>query len=335
MRYQNLNSFRKHLASAAPHHLSRVYLVLIADDFERAKALDAILSYFPPDVSFSRYKGGEVELREVFDALESPLLIGGDPVVILDEAEKIPKKNLQVLAEFIEANTAKAAHFFLIGARAKTPLSSAVEKEGVILDLSEEKPWDKEKRLAEQLIERAKNAGKRLLPDAVNLLFERLDKDAALLEAEIDKLICFVGDRLAIQREDVLTISASSKTATLWQTAEEIVWNGESSSDLLSSTGAFAAAIPALRSQLHLGLVLATLIEEKRPSSEWSAYLPKIWPKTLDKRSQQANELGTLYFRKGLEALFEIEHLSRSGSNQFNALYDRFRMALFASRKRK
>lgn len=331
MRYQNWNSFRKHLASAAPHHLSRVYLVLIADDFERAKALDAILSYLPPDSSPSRYRGGEVELRDVFDAIESPLLIGGDPVVVLDEAEKIPKKNLQLLAESIDSSAAKAS-FLLIGARAKTPLSNAAEKEGVVLDLSDEKPWDKEKRLAEQLSERAKNSGKRLSPDAASLLFERLDKDAALLEAEIDKLISFVGERSAIVREDVLEISSASKTATLWQTAEEIVWNGESP---LFDPATFIASISALRSQLHLGLTLAVLIEEKRPSAEWSAYLPKIWPKTLEKRSQQAAELGSLYFQKGLQTLFEIEHLSRSGSNQLGALYDRFRLALFTSRRKK
>lgn len=330
MRYQNLTSFKKHLASAAPHHLSRVYLVLIPDDFERRKALDAILSYLPPESSPSWFSGEGEGLAPVYNALQSPLLLGGDPAVVLDEAEKIPKKELQSLADAIGPMIRES--FFLIGSRSKTLLSEVIEREGVVLDLSDEKPWDKEKRLAEQLSERAKNAGKKLMPDVAPLLFERIEKDPALLEAEIDKLICYVGERPSIRREDVLEVSADSKTATLWQTAEEIVWNGDAPAP---DAPVFAAAIPALRSQLHLGLCLATMIEEKRPATEWSSFLPKLWPKMLEKRSSQAAALGSAYFRKGVEALFELEHLSRSGSTQQNALYDRFRLALFAARNKK
>ena len=203
-----------------------------------------------------------------------------------------------------------------------------MEKEGVVLDLLEEKPWDKEKRLAEQLIDRAKNAGKRLSADAAHLLFERLGTDAALLDSEIDKLICYVGENPAIAREDILRLSPASRTATLWQTAEEVIWEGGEFPSLDST--AFHGLIPALRSQLHLGLTLATLIEEKCPSDQWSRYLPKLWPKTLEKRSSQAARLGSSYFRKGLDKLFEIDLLSRTNSTQYRALLDLFRVQIHA-----
>ncbi len=329
MRYQNIKSFQKHLASAAPRHLSRVYLILIADDFERSKALDSILSYLlTPDSSLSRFQGSDLVLRDLFDALQSPPLLGGEPIVVLDEADKLPKKNVQILSESIgslASMSSGASGYLLIGSRGKTALASVIEKEGVVLDLADEKPWDKEKRLSEQLAERAKNAGKRLDPGAVALLFERLDKDSALLESEIDKLICYSGDRGSIGREDVLAISAASRTSSLWQTAEEMIWDGEGSS---LDANSFHACIPTIRSQLQLGLSLATLIEEKYPPGQWSSYLPKLWPKTLEKRSAQAAKLGSRYFRNGLEKLFEIEQLSRSGSNQYAALFDLFRVHL-------
>jgi DNA polymerase III subunit delta len=322
LRYNNLKSFQKHLSSAAPRHLSRVYLIAIGDDFERSKAIDCVLSYvLAPDSSSSRFSGGDLDTRDLLDAIQSPNLFGGDPVVVLDEAEKIPKKTVQLLSEAI----ASQSGFLLIGSRGKTPLASVVEKEGVVLDLTDEKPWDKEKRLADQLVERAKNAGKRLEPGAALLLFERLDKDAALLENEIDKLICYTGGRNSIAREDVLAVSAASRTSSLWQTAEEIVWEGKMGT---LDANSFHAAIPSIRSQLHLGMVLSTLIEENVPPDQWNAHLPKLWPKTLEKRSSQAAHLGSRYFQKGLEKLFEIENASRSGSTQYAALLDLFRVHL-------
>lgn len=317
MRYQNLKSFHKHLASSAPHHLCRVYLVAIADDFERSQAIDSILSHIPDPPH--RFSGADCNLLDVLDAMHSFSLFGETPVVVLDEAEKLAKKEMQTLCEKLAA----PAGFVLLGARSKTILASRVEQEGVILDLLDEKPWDKEKRLADWLQERAKNEGKRLSPEAIPLLFERVGMDPAQLESEMDKLICYVGEHPQITREDILRISPASRSATVWQTAEEVVWEGGDFTSLDGS--AFHSLLPVLRNQLTLGLKLAVLIEERRPSDQWSRYLPKIWPKTLEKRSSQAARFGSPYFRKGLEKLFEMELLSRSHSTQYRALLDRFR----------
>jgi DNA polymerase-3 subunit delta len=307
MKYQNLKSFQKHLASAAPNNFCRVYFVGIADDFERAKVLDSILACIAtPDAMVTHMSGNEIELRDLFDAMQSPSLFSGAPIIVLDEAEKLSKKQMEAVI------ACPVQGYLLIGSRTKAAtLANGVEKEGVVLDLTDEKPWDREKRLAD------------LLVDALSLLFERLDKDLSLLESEIDKLICYVGEQNQITREDVLNISAVSRNVSLWQTAEEVIWeNGE------IPAVEFHAFIPALRSQLHLGLTLATLIETRCPADQWNAFLPKIWPKTLEKRSSQAARLGSAYFRKGQEMLYEIELLSRGASTQYRAMLDLFRTQL-------
>jgi DNA polymerase-3 subunit delta len=322
MRYQSVKAFQKHLANAAPHNLCRLYLIAIADDFERAKALDAILSYLPS--SPTRFSGGDCNLRDVLDAMQSFSLFGETPVVVCDEVEQLAKKEMQTLCDHLRA----PAGYVLFGARSKTLLVPLIEQEGVILDLLEEKPWEKEKRLVEQLAERAKSSGKKLSNEGASLLLERLGTDPALLESEIDKLICYVGERGAITREDILLLTPASRTATLWQTAEEVVWEGEEFPPIDAT--AFHTLIPALRSQLHIGLALATLIEEKRPSDQWSRSLPKLWPKTLEKRSSQAARLGSAFFRRGLEKLFDLELISRASSTQYRALLDLFRAELYA-----
>src|SRR5690606_14248909 len=128
--------------------------------------------------------------------------------------------------------------------------------------------------------------------------------------------------------EDVICITPLSKTATLWQMAEDVVWDGKPFTSVDATS--FHTLIIALRGQLHLGLTLATLIEEKRPAGEWGAYLPKLWPKILEKRSSQAARLGSSYFSKGLSRLFDVELSSRNSSTQYGALLDLFRAELYA-----
>ncbi len=322
MRYQNFRSFQKHLASAAPDRLCRCYLVMVPDDYERAKAIRAILAHLQerPQTAFN---GEEAECRQIVGELLSPSLFGGEPVVVLDQAEKMGKKELQMLSEL--AAGAGNYGYLLCGARSKLSIAPAFEKAGVVFDLTEEKPWDKEKRLSEQIIERAQSGGKRLASDAVPLLFERLGSDAALLESEIDKLICFVGIRPMIERSDVFRISACSRELTFWQTAEAIVWEGESPP---MDPAAFHSIIPSLRSQLQIGLKLLSLLAAKTPREEWSSFLPRLWPKMLEKRSAQAAKLGRSFFKNGLDLLFHIELLSRTGAGREGALLDLFRMRL-------
>ena len=173
-------------------------------------------------------------------------------------------------------------------------------------------------------MERAKRLGKRLSSDAAPLLFERLGFDAALLDSELDKLVCYVGERPTIERADIFRISAESRAQTVWQSAEEIVWEGGSSVDPSS----FFGLIPAIRSQLQIGLKISSLSEGGVPPEEWLSHLPKMWPRALDKRREQASKKGSSYFRRGLDLLFKIELLSRTGSSQEEAMLDFFRTSL-------
>lgn len=313
MKYQTILHFQKHL-QAEPR--SRFYLVLVADDFERHRLFEAILSRLPAPI---RLNGEETDLKTCLDSMQAMSLFG-DAATLIDAVEKMGKKEQQQLGEQLK----HASGFVLLGARSKTAVSAVVEKEGIVLDLLEEKPWDRDKRLVEQIKLQAKN---RLSSDVAMLLLERLGSDPALIASEVDKLLCYVGDREIITAEDVLRMSPVSRQLTFWQIAENVVWEAGTFGAI--DVNAFHGLFPALRAQLHMGMTLATLIEEKRPVEEWSRYLPKVWPKMLEKRSAQAARLGTSFFQKGLELLFEMEVASRTYSTHYQALMDRFRVELY------
>lgn len=315
MKYQNLPAFEKYLATN-PIQENHLYLIIVGDDWERSQRMQDIVKRL-------KIEGGRVEVyspedpfSSIFDALQTPSLFGGEAVVVLDGCELLKKQQVEQMGEFLKAHSFSG--YLILGSSGKTALSKVVEGKGVVFDLGDEKPWDREKRLSHSLIEKAKLAGKWLSADAASLLLERIGMDASSLSQEVDKLICYVGDRPTIERADIFRISASAATSTLWEMAEAFVWEGKKEFD----DDAFPQLLFALRSQFQMGLKMASLIEEKAQEEAWSVHFPKMWPRTLEKRKEQARQKGSLFFKKGLESLYKIEMLSRGGSSQTGAFLD-------------
>lgn len=316
MKYQSAKAFQ--VGSA------KVFLIIISSEQERLEVFQMIQKEHPQAL-LEKFSSSDLDLRSLFDALLSPPLFGGQSLVILDECDSLKKKEGELIIEFLEKNSLSG--YLLLGAKGKTPLSKVVEKIGVVLDLTEEKPWDKEKRISERIIEMAKKEGKWLSSDAAALLIEKIGSDLPTLVQEIRKLICFVADRKSIERTDIFRLSATNSNQTPWQIAEEIIWeDGDSQFD--STT--FVPLIFSLRAQLQVGLKMGSLLKEGIPFSEWSPFFPKMWPKMLEKRRDQVIRKGEAYFQKGLEILYKVESLSRSGSIDPKALYDLFRAVIYA-----
>lgn len=140
MKHLNLKAFDQSLSASS----SKVYLSIVPSDQERSKILQDIIKIaLPKTYALESFSASDVELRVVFDALLSPPLFGGEALVILDECETLKKKELEKLGDFLEKNSLSG--YLLLGSRGKTALSKVVEKIGVVLDMSDEKPWEKEK----------------------------------------------------------------------------------------------------------------------------------------------------------------------------------------------
>jgi DNA polymerase-3 subunit delta len=264
--------------------------------------------------------GNGLEFKALSDHLNTSSLFGGEPVAIVEDAEKITKEHGASLEQLFPMSFG----YLIFSAKAKSSLSEMVEKEGIILDLIAEKSWEKEKRIERELEEKVKRRGKFFGPGALFALLSRLDKDIGVLEREVDKLLCYIGDRPSIERLDVEKITSSNRTFTVWQMAEEWIWEGKGQSD----ESQFHALLPALRKELRLGLKIATLLQKNTPREEWSKTLSKVFPKVLEKRTLQVERMGELYFKRGLLALFDIELRSRTGSTSHGALLDFFRCSI-------
>ena len=227
MKYTNVPAFKRQIEAAYQKEMPRVYLILAESAFERARLLDYVLCYLPHPNAYSvfRYAGEEADAAKIISALSSPSLFGGRPLLILDDAAALAKDTVRRLSEFIKE---PFGGYLVMGASAKgalLPLLREVESCGMLLDLLAEKPWEKEKRLADFLQAECAKACKTLEKQASSRLLEFAGLDMSALFREINKLIAFVGERAVITAEDVLAVCYRSHQNTIWQLAEELVWN--------------------------------------------------------------------------------------------------------------
>jgi DNA polymerase III delta subunit len=323
VRYTNFKGFEKHLAASAPHQLCHVYLIHSADEFERKQSIDSVLHYvLAPNGLSARYFGSDATVSSVMEAIDTPVLFSSQCVVVVDDVDK---KFLEELSGHFKEP--RSFGYLILGSKQKAN-ARFIEMHGVVLDLMDEKPWEKEKRWTEQLHEKARAAGKRLAPDAALWMIERLERDAAVLSSEMDKLLCFCAHKSTIDRIDVEQICSATRTHTLWQIADDLVWNKifRAESADLRDASFFYGLLASLRQQLMVGIKMHDLSRRKVPFSEWTSFFPKIWPKTIEKKAHSAQRLGYEYFRGGLDRLFDMELLAKNSAVPLDALFDFFRV---------
>jgi DNA polymerase III subunit delta len=316
MKFLNLNSFKAYLSKAEHHQ----YLIIIDNEYERRKVIDLILK--KPFISnFSITKLIEPSFQKIVEEVDSPSLFGGDPFIVLEDIKDLKEETSKFFSFFKERNI-----FGIIGSKTKQDVLSIYDNAKVVLDLSSEKPWEKEKRFLEFVKEKCQIDKITISQEALNFLIESCSNDFSFLEQEIDKLIVFCLEKKRIEIEDVLTIGSSNMQTTVWQVAEEMVWQKKDIKNLVMDASFFHSLISSIRFQLSLGYKMASLMETNMSYEEFAKHFPKIYPKMLDKKKEIAKLRGSLFYKNALKVLFEIDLLSKNNISNFSLLLDLFRL---------
>jgi DNA polymerase-3 subunit delta len=297
MKLTSLTAFEKHLKEAAQAHLSRVYMVVAAVHFERKKIIEKIKEAVQPD-TLTHFDATSAPMEKVVAQLNTLSLLGERPLIILEGFEKLKKGDLEILATYLQ-KPSPFAYLVLSGASLKgqADLYQKAKKEVIVLDLSEEKPWEKEKRLREYLTQSAKESGKTLGPDLAAQLVTEVGPDLASLDQELFKLVAYVGSRSQITLDDARAICSSYHTLTGWQLAESLVWEERGAVRFpLIDTSFLLSLIGQIRYHLQLGIQICEGFKTGQ----------------ADKFLHAARKFGPTYFKQGLQALFEMELAAKS-----------------------
>jgi len=159
-------------------------------------------------LSWEVLEGPEVSARELLNRCQTGALFGGARVIVVEEAERMEPREQEMLAKGVGPLPPGVAVMLVTGegaerrqaAAVRGALRRAIEQKGVAVECEALKV----REATAWAIARAKQAGKRLEPAAARKLVEqKIGARLGEIEAEIEKLSLFVGEREAIGTSDV------------------------------------------------------------------------------------------------------------------------------------
>jgi hypothetical protein len=296
----------EHFRLAASAHLCRLYAVILSDDEDRR--------FLSKRYAHRLNVAGGLTVETI--SAQSPL---SD---VEAKGSLFGQQSIWIIEDWEEASSDWSAYVRTLD---RVILSSKkkikepwVEKEGIILDLSQEKPWDKETRRVEILHILAKES-KVALSDRAALALVRKGGTLYLLEQELHKALCFVAPQRRIEERDVVGLANLLEPDHLWKVGQRVVWEQTLDGDF--GIQQWPALAVSLRSELVLGAKLAYLIDSKAPMALWEAAEIKLFPSLLEKRKKMATQFGSTYFQRGLSCLHELEWMARRQSVRYARAY--------------
>ncbi len=220
MKCTSLRAFKKHVTEAAPNHLSPIYLICGKDPYTRSLGVKILLQALPQASIENKtlLEAPRVDLQEITLSLSSPSLFAPFTVVHVQQIHKLRKEVTDTLTTWLEKASFPGC-LILSGEppHRGTKFYKILEKKGIILDIAEQKPWEKERSLIDWVRQKAQKNHKQFLNNTDILFVQQLGADAALIATEWEKLLTYIGDRPAISQEDIATISLSHPNYTAWR----------------------------------------------------------------------------------------------------------------------
>lgn len=333
MKYNNIRAFEKHLIDSSPSHFVDVYLLMSKDDFQRKQAVDLLIRQLSKTASgkgfnVQSFEANEVSIERVLTELNSLSFFTEKGILLLQNLDKAPKNFLEKLEPAIAIP--KLPIFLILSASSLTTASKLfkrIEKVGLILDLPEEKPWNKEKNVQEWLLSLSSSKGKSFSPRACLALIKRVGTDFSTLFQELEKLICYVGDRKEITDKDVQEICSVSPIENSWQLGEAIFKRDAASAlriskGLLENEVAFPALLRQLRSQFETEYQISSILSQGGGVHEINEQFPKMTPFIIERHIQQARSYGFTSFRKALLKIDETELNFKNSAGDAETLND-------------
>ena len=302
MKFTNIESFEKHLEKALPDHPSPVYGIALADPCERRFVIDRLTKKIAGHPLYFKLSPGFEET--VFNEIDSPSFLAPKRVFILDDVDVLGNKERHQLAKKLRS---LAQNTHVICAGGSISFYDSLKKELIFLDLSGEKPWERQGRIKRWLVQEVHKNGKNISDDAIAELLKRFAFFESLMR-EVEKLVTYTGASSKIDLKAVCALSSYQIVPNTWELSESIIWgsNSLSFSHQLKDMQGFLPFLGQLRYHLQLGLMITSFLEGAGDGLIEQNY-PKLLPSRLKRYKQIARSLPPDYFKLGFKDLFELE----------------------------
>lgn len=339
MKYSNLRAFEKHLKDAAPDHFSKIYFIISKDSFERKEAEMILLkelkeSKGPNEIAVRHFDAAEGGVDEILRELESFSLFGGSQAIVVRNAEHFDKEKSAHFEKYFESPSPTAYLIFSAEAINRgTKFYKKGEAAGVICDLAEEKPWEKENSLPAKLIDWAEAEGKTMDREAAKYLIQYAGSDLSLLRCEMEKLFCYTADKTSIAIPDISAICVGAGSESGWQLGDAIFRRDAKAalkalSSLIQDTSQFFLLIRQLRSQFQSKLQISSILAKGGGPAEIQEKYPYMKGQILQQNINAAKSYGMDALISGILAIDESELLAKNSALDASLIAERLIMKL-------
>ncbi len=340
MKFTKFPVFEKHVKGATPQKLFvPVYMLLGKDPFSRRQAIDCLVqaclqNHPSPNHCIKSIESDQLSLEMLIHELEGFSLFAEKQILILHNAEKLPRPLHKPLERYL-LNPNQSLYLIISGTTLSSSLElyKRVEKAGIILEFEEEKEWVKEKNQVEWAAGEISRLGKQIHQSAAQYLVRQIGIDSAMLHNEIQKLICYIGERREITAHDIDAICSQAPLTTIWQLGEAIFYQDVSralriSKLMLEAGTPFFSMLRQIRHQFETEFHVSSILASGGTASEISQLFPYMKGAILDKHIRMAQDYGIHKLRKGILKIDEIELMAKNSSTDVELLNELLTISL-------
>jgi DNA polymerase-3 subunit delta len=334
MKYSNLTAFEKHLEGAAPSHFADIYLIMAKEPFVRKQATDYLTKLVlkneeNPQLSMHVFDAEKHGADQVLRELKTMSFFAKKRLIIVQNADSFDKASTLKFEKYCESPN-RFTCFVIVTASLNrvTTFYKKLEKAGVVLDVPEEKPWEREKSVADWLIKESIKQKTEMNPQVAHILIKQVGTDQMLLSSELAKLICYVGDRKAISEKDVETLCCVANLENGWQLGEAIFRRDATaalriSKGLLLDGVALIALLRQIRSQFQTEYQVCSILNRGGTPVDVSKEFPYMKGIILERHVRQSQTYGMQRFKSGLLAIDEAEIQAKNSAMDAEFLAER------------
>ena len=323
MKLSNFRDFKSYLQ----RELSPVYLVAIADNFDRRKVVENILQRAPKELT--SLEPETVTAGNISGEFQSLNLFSKQRTILIRRAEKLNKDVIKAIEEYFDNIN---VDFCVIIEASKinraTRLYKKADKIGVVLDFAEGNSWEKDNNFVSWMMEELSAYGKSIKPDVCFYLIKGIGHNKSLLYQELQKILCFVGERQNIVLDDVRAVSAVFPMETIWQ-LREALWRRDASNALRIARNIeyeiLLVLLAQLRTQFQTGLHVSSLLGDKAAITKTFPYMKG---RILENNIFLAQGYGLERFKKAIQAINNTEIELKNSSTDEKLLLEKLIMEL-------
>ncbi len=195
-----------------------VFILEGEEEFFKLKTLETLKEDLPsPELNWIIFYGDRIEEENLFSLLLSYPFLSPCRYIILKQGEKLPSSLLKKLKERISQIPSTNYLFSLLSK--KDSRWRELSPPAVITTWNKPTPEEIKSWVKEKLLKNHK----KIKENALEILLERTKDNLPFLENEVEKLICFSGDKEWIEAEDIEKVGSEGSIVTIYHLLESIL----------------------------------------------------------------------------------------------------------------